>query len=444
MDMSPTALAVSFVALALAFVAGYLLAGARRGADERRTALRAERLAAELDAERRAAAQREEILAHERQQAATQFRDLAAEALAASSERLLELTEQRVRTTQVAGQADMERREAAVRALVDPLATTLAQLKAQVADAERARLAGTSTLTEQVRAMRESSELLRAETGRLVTALRSAQVRGRWGETQLRRVVESAGMLARVDFVEQSSVRTDDGLLRPDMVVRLAGGKNVVVDAKVPFNAYLEASETDDPAVRAERLAAHARAVRRHVDELAGKRYWEQLAPSPEFVVLFVPADPFLHAALEADPGLVEHAFDRNVVVATPMTLLALLRTVAYAWRQETLADNAQQVLSLGKELHGRLATLSGHLGRLGRAIESSAAAYNQTIGSLETRVLVSARRFQSLGVVDDELESPAPVDPRLSTVSAPELVAAQRDDAARVPDLADRVRSLG
>jgi DNA recombination protein RmuC len=243
-------------------------------------------------------------------------------------------------------------------------------------------------------------------------------------------------MLAHVDFVEQEQVRTDDGLLRPDMVVRLAGGKHVVVDAKVAFLGFLEASQTDDAAVRADRLAAHARHVRKHVDDLASKRYWDQFAPAPEFVVMFVPAESFLHAALEQDPTLVEYAFERNVVIATPVTLLALLRTVAYAWRQDALAANAQAVLSLGKELHGRLATMGAHLARLGRSIDAAAGAYNQTVSSLETRVLVSARRFSEHGAVGPsaEIAELEPVDKQVRTLQAPELsevVSARRNDAA-------------
>ncbi len=227
------------------------------------------------------------------------------------------------------------------------------------------------------------------------------------------------------------------------MVIRLAGGKHVVVDAKVAFLGFLEASEAADEATRADRMAAHARQVRAHVDALAAKRYWQHVTPAPEFVVMFVPAEAFWQAALELDPGLVEYAFERNVVVATPSTLLALLRTVAYAWRQDALAANAQAVLDLGKELHGRIATLGGHVARLGRAIDAATAAYNQTVGSLEARVLVSARRFATLGVVDAELDAPRPVETRIvvagSPELAPELVAAFEDlDAARA-DSAER-----
>lgn len=314
--------------------------------------------------------------------------------------------------------------ERSVRAVVEPIARTLEQVRAEVGAAERARAAGQAAIAEQVLSMRTASEQLRGETAQLVTALRAPQVRGRWGEIQLRRVVEAAGMLPHVDFVEQEQARTDDGVQRPDLVVRLAGGKQVVVDAKVAFLGFLEAAQASDEPTRAARLDDHARHVRRHVDQLAAKQYWDQFAPAPEFVVMFVPADAFWQAALDADPALAEYAFDRHVVVATPTTLLALLRTVAYAWKQDALAANAQAVLSLGKELHGRLTTMGGHLSRLGRAIEGAAAAYNQTVGSLETRVLVSARRFADLGVVEGGLDTPPPVDPRLSAVSAPELVA--------------------
>src|SRR5690606_3002229 len=268
-------------------------------------------------------------------------------------------------------EAQLAQREEAVRALVEPIAKSLESVKEQVDAAERARIESHSTLAEQVAQMRQTSELLRGETSQLVTALRSAQTRGAWGEMQLRRVVEAAGMLDRVDFSEQPSVRTDAGLQRPDMVVNLAGGKRVVVDAKVPFLGYLDAQQSGDPAVRAARLAAHARHVRGHIDQLGAKAYWEQFAPAPEFVVMFVPAEAFLAAALEEDPALLEYAIARNVILATPTTLLALLRTVAYSWRQEALAANAQQVLTLGKEIHARLATMGGHLTKLGRAIGS-------------------------------------------------------------------------
>jgi DNA recombination protein RmuC len=240
-------------------------------------------------------------------------------------------------------------------------------------------------------------------------------VRGRWGELQLERVVDLAGMVEHCDFSRQAHARgaDDDGAQRPDLVVHLAGGKQVVVDAKVPFAAYLESTEARDDTARRERVAAHAKQVRAHVDTLGAKAYWRRFEPTPEFVVMFVPGEVFLSAALEADPALLEYAFGADVVIATPTTLVALLRTVAYAWRQEALARNTAEVHALGRELHGRLATLSGHLARLGRSLDGSVRSFNETVSSLESRVLVSARRFADLSVTTGDLEGPEQVERR-------------------------------
>ena len=418
--MELTSVLVPLVALVLGVGLGAGVAARRSAAAVHGSRLALARSQAELVAERRSHEERVRSLQADQERLTDRFRAVAADALAQNNEQFLALADQRLRAGQQTHAVEVAEREEAVRRLVEPLNRTLEQVRAELGTAERARLTGQAALVEQVRAVRESSDLLRTETADLVTALRSSQVRGRWGELQLRRVVESAGMLAHVDFVEQPQVRTDDGPLRPDMVVRLAGGKSIVVDAKVAFLGYLEASQARDEAVRTARLAAHARHVRRHVDDLAGKRYWDQFAPAPEFVVMFVPAEAFLHAALDQDPALFEYAVERHVIIATPTTLLALLRTVAYSWRQDALAANAQQVLDLGKELHGRLATLGGHLARLGRALDGAAGAYNQTVSSLETRVLVSARRFRDLDVVDADLPTPPLANPRLSAVADP------------------------
>lgn len=431
--MTTSALLLIAGALALGTLVGWSLGAARVGAAR----VAAAQAHAQLEAERSSGAERVQALQADRSRLSEQFRALAADALASNNEQFLALADQRLAASQQTQASELARREEAVKQLVEPLTRTLDQVKVEVTTAEKARLTGEAALGEQVRAMRESSDLLRTETSQLVTALRSSQVRGRWGEIQLRRVVESAGMVANVDFVEQDQVPTDDGPLRPDMIVRLAGGKNIVVDAKVAFLGYLDASQATDDTVRAQRLAAHARHFRKHIDDLAAKRYWDQFAPAPEFVVMFVPAEAFFHAALEQDPTIFEYAFERNVVVATPMTLIALLRTVAYAWRQDALATNAQQVLTLGKELHGRIATLGTHLARLGRAIDGAAGAYNQTVSSLETRVLVSARRFADLKVVDGELPTPPAANPQLSAVSAPELVASATDQVVALADVA-------
>jgi DNA recombination protein RmuC len=239
---------------------------------------------------------------------------------------------------------------------------------------------------------------------------------------QLRRVVELAGMSARCDFDEQVAVATPDGALRPDMVVRLAGGKNIVVDSKVSLAAYLEAAEADGDDVRAARMDAHARHLREHVDRLAAKSYWAAVSPSPEFVILFIPGEAFLAPALERDPALLEYALGRKVHIATPTTLVTMLRTAQYAWQQAALADNARAVFDVGRELYDRIAGLGRHVDRLGRALTTAVSTYNQTVGTLESRVLVSARRLNELGVVDAELTAPAPVEETARALSAPEL----------------------
>ncbi len=362
------------------------------------------------------------------QKLSAEFERLSAEALRRNNEQFLQLARERLTNSEQRSVAELEQRRQAVEALVKPLTEQLGKVEAQLSAVERTRTEAYAELREQVKAMSQTSERLRLETGQLVTALRAPQVRGRWGEMQLRRVVESAGMVEHCDFDEQASVRTDDGVLRPDLVVKMAGDKHIVVDAKVPFAGWLEAKEAREDQQRAARLKAHVRHVRDHVDELAGKKYWEHLDPSPEFVVMFVPAEVFLNAALEEDPSLLEYAFERNVVIATPQTLVALLRTVAYTWRQEALTRNAQDVLRLGRDLHGRLSTLGGHVNRLGGALTSAVKHFNSTVSSLESRVLVTARRFADLKVADDELTAPAQVELVARQVQAPELVASATD----------------
>jgi len=307
--------------------------------------------------------------------------------------------------------------------LVAPLQHSLARVEEQVAAVERDRVAAYAGLREQVRLANETSEQVRTETHRLVTALRAPHVRGRWGEHQLRRVVEVAGMVEHCDFVSQPVSRTSDGTLRPDLVVTLPGGGHVAVDAKVPFAAYLEASEAPDDQTRASRLTAHAKALRGHVDALAAKAYWERFAPSPELVVLFVPADAFLDAALQQDPTLLEHGFARDVVIATPSTLVALLRTIAHTWRQDALATNVAEVHALGRDLHARLGTLAAHVTKLGSALNGAVAAYNAAVGSLEGRVLVTARRFTDLHVTAADLPPPPQVEQLARRPQAVEFV---------------------
>jgi DNA anti-recombination protein RmuC len=376
--------------------------------------------AAAADERARAAQERAELVDGK---LAEHFQVLAGQALDQSSQRFLDMAAGRLEAANARAAGELETRKAAVEHLVQPLRETLARVELQLRETDEARIRSAATLTEQVMIARQSSDELRAQTQALVTALRRPEARGRWGEMQLRRVAEMAGMSAHCDFDEQVGVSTSDGTLRPDMVVRLAGGKNIVVDSKVSLAAYLEAAEATDETVREARLDAHARHLRDHVDRLAAKAYWTALSPAPEFVVLFIPGEAFLAPALEHDSGLLEHAFAHKVHIATPTTLITMLRTAHYAWQQEALSQNARAVFDLGRELYDRLAGMGRHVEGLGKALTNAVVSYNKTVGSLEGRVLVTARRLNQLGVVDAELEQPAPVEETVRTLSAPDLI---------------------
>jgi DNA recombination protein RmuC len=312
-----------------------------------------------------------------------------------------------------------------VEQLVGPVRETLARVEQQLRESDVARARSHAELAQQVEFTRRGAEQLREQTQSLVTALQRPEARGRWGELHLRRVVELAGMAAHVDFDEQVIVA---GGLRPDMVVRLAGGKNVVVDSKVSLAAYLEAASAGDQATREARIAAHARHLKAHVDQLASKAYWSALPESPEFVVMFVPGEAFLAPALDYDPDLLEHALSRRVHIATPTTLVSMLRTIQYAWQQQALSENAREVFELGRELYDRLSGLGRHLDKLGKSLTNAVGAYNQAVGTMESRVLVSARRLSSLGLVDAELTAPNPVTENARPLSAPELVTSEQN----------------
>jgi len=305
----------------------------------------------------------------------------------------------------------------------EPVADTLDRLDVRLRELEIARAGAYGALTQQVSMTREATEALALRTGELLTALRAPQARGRWGELQLRRVVELAGMAAHCDFEEQVSVATAEGTLRPDLVVRLTNNRTIVVDAKVSLAAYLEASTAVEESRREDRLRAHARALRTHVDQLAGKEYWRAVPGSPEFVVLFLPGEAFLAPALERDPTLLEHAMGARVVIATPTTLVATLRTVAWSWQQDALTAQTREVFDLGRELYARLATMGDHVDRLGRSLNRAVADYNAAAGSLESRVLVTARRLHDLRVVGDELPAPRVAEATARPLTATELV---------------------
>lgn len=430
LSMSISALFMLLVGLGLGGLVGVQWAKGRFGAE-------AARLATELEHAQTGAAEKLQLLSEAQARMAEQFKSLSADALDQSQQRLFELAERRMQEARTLAAADLDARKQAVEHLVKPLTEALGKVETQLVTVEKDRGSAYAALRTQVEQMQATSEQLRTETASLVTALRAPQVRGKWGELQLRRVVESAGMVEHCDFAEQETSTGADGVLRPDLIVRLAGGKQIVVDAKVPFAGFIEAMDAKDDATREARLRAHARHLREHVDALSAKAYWERFTPSPEFVVLFVPADAFLQAALEQEPALFEYAFERNVVLATPSNLIALLRTVGYAWRQEALAANAQKVFDLGRELHGRLATMGRHLNKLGGQLESAVKSFNETVASVESRVLVTARRFTELKVTSDELAAPTQLSTVPKQVQAPELVASATDSLVELPEAA-------
>ena len=383
-------------------------------------------LASELEQLRRSEDQVRARSEEERQRLVGTFAELSAEALQKNNEQFLALAETKLSQAQTAAQGDLTQRQQAITQLLGPLSETLARYELGLQKIEVERKGAYEGLSQKVAQLHLGNELLQKETRNLVTALRSPQTRGRWGEMQLRRVVEMAGMIPHCDFNEQVSTATDDGRMRPDMIVHVPGGGEIVVDAKVPLEAFLKLIDADDDADRTLFQAAHARQLRAHVDQLAKKEYWKQFAQSPQQVVAFIPGDQLLSVAYDSDPTLQEHAMGNNVLLTTPTMLIALLRTVAFGWRQESLADNAREVQKVGAELYERLRTMSSHMQRLQRSLTASVSAYNDAVGSLESRVLVSARRFPALGVVGIETESipdlrPVEASPRL--LQALELV---------------------
>jgi DNA recombination protein RmuC len=350
------------------------------------------------------------------------------EALHQNNTQFLELAESRLKESQREADGQLARRQEAFEQVLKPLGVQLGRYEESVQRLEVERQRAYTSLTEQMERLSTSHDHLQRETRNLVTALRSPQTRGRWGEIQLRRVVEMAGMIEHCDFDEQVTSDGDSGRLRPDVVIHLPGAKNVAIDAKVPLQAFLDANEADDEDHRRAHLAAHGRQVKAHIDNLAKKEYWKRIDPSPEFVVAFIPGDPLLTAALEHEPGLMEYAVANNVLLATPTSLIALLRAVAYGWQQDALAENAREVQRSGSELYQRLCVLADHVTGVGRGLAGAVTAYNRAVGSLEGRVLVTARRMADMGVVGSagkDLATPPTVDTIPRALQSAELVGA-------------------
>ena len=362
-------------------------------AAERETA--AARLAATLESERQAAAEKLAVLQEAQARLTTEFKALSSEALQSNNQSFLDLAKTTLAQFQEGAKGDLAQRQQAIDSLVKPIRESLEKVDVRIGEIEKTRVSAYSALSEQLKSLASAQGTLQSETTRLATALSGTRTAGTWGELQLRRVVELAGMVEHCDFSEQTVA---DDRKRPDLVVRLPRGQIIAVDAKAPTDAFREAAAATDPAVRAAKLSEHASKVRGHIDALAARAYWEQFTPSPEFVVLFLPGDQFLSAALEADPAIVDRGIRNRVLLATPSTLVALLKAAAYGWRQEAVSQNAEEIAKLGRELYDRIVTFGEHLEKAGRGLDQATRSYNAAVGSFESALLPGARKFTELG----------------------------------------------
>jgi DNA recombination protein RmuC len=388
-------------------------------------------LETELGHERIRALEKQAALEQLNLQLKDTFNAMATEALNSNNEQFLRLAKESLGQFHIKAEGELEKREKAVENMVKPIRDALEKTEKQVERMESGRQQAHGALTKHLETMAESHRLLQSETRNLVQALRRPEVRGQWGELTLKRLAELAGMVEHCDFQEQASVQTDNGQQRPDMIVRMPDKREIIVDAKTPLDAYLSAVEAVNDEERKTRLQQHARNVRARIRELSSKSYWQQFRHSPDFVVLFIPGDQFLSAALDVDHTLIEDALSQNVILATPTSFVALLRAIAYGWRQEVLAENAEVIREVGQDLYGRLATFAEHLSRLGRSLDSSVSAYNKAISSYDSRILPGAKKFTELGVTARKEPPPLePIERSARHVEAPEAIPASNDQS--------------